>query len=188
MKAINKSLVCLAFAAAASQPVPAGAETLFIPWVGANTGTSIGSGSVGLGASIGQTVGGVIGVDFDFGYSPDFFGNNLNSHVVTAMGNVTVALPFDRAHGAGIRPYLTGGIGLIRSRIDVPLHRYSLASNDVGLAFGGGVIGFMGPHLGVRADVRYMHSLDDDGVVDPFNSIDVSRLHYWRTSFAVVLR
>src|SRR5262249_55925304 len=188
MKATNICLAGLAFAVAVSHPAPARAETLFIPWIGANTSVSSGSSGVDLGASIEQTVSGVIGLDFDFGYSPDFFGRNLNSLVVTAMGNVVLGMPFDGARGAGIRPYVTGGIGLIRARIDVPLERYSFASNDLGVDFGGGVTGFMGAHLGVRADIRYIRSLEDDGVIDPLNPGDLSRLHYWRTSFAVVLR
>ena len=137
---------------------------------------------------MGTTVAGVIGFDVDFGYSPNFFGSNTNSYVLTTMGNVVVAIPFDRTHSAGIRPYLTGGFGLIRASIDAPSAGYSVVNNDFGTSFGGGVMGFFGSHVGVRADLRHIRSLEDDAPTYPFTRIDSGRLHYWRTSFALVLR
>jgi len=188
MERINQHLVVTAIICMVVIPLPARAETLLVPWLGLNTGGRNVSGVVDFGASVGTTAAGVIGVDFDFGYSPDFFGNGLNSYVLTTMGNVTVGIPFDRARAAGIRPYLTGGIGLIRARIDSPLPGFSLANNDVGVNFGGGVMGFLGEHVGVRADLRYIRSLEDNNSTNPFSQFDLSRLHYWRTSFGVVLR
>jgi hypothetical protein len=186
MKRVSLHVVVAALAGVTFVASPArGAETLFIPFVSVNAG---GPGGSGVGASVGTTVAGVVGADFDFGYSPDFFGGFLNSHVVTAMGNVTLSIPFDRAHAAGIRPYLTGGMGLVRVGLDSPVYGYSIAANDVGLNAGGGVIGFFGNHFGVRADLRYIHSLEDDYPANPSTPIDLSRLHFWRTSFGLVLR
>jgi len=180
--------VAIAFVGVASIPWPARAETLLIPWVSANTSSPYTSGIVGFGGSVGVTAGGVIGVDVDFGYSPEFFGNNLNSYVLTTMGNVIVGIPFDRAHAAGIRPYVTGGVGLIRAHIDSARNNYSIASNDVGVNVGGGVMGFVGDHIGVRADLRYIRSVQDNNTTYPFSPLDLSRLHYWRTSFGLVVR
>src|SRR5262249_8523076 len=131
MKRVSGNLVAAAFIGIVFVASPSRADTLFVPWLGANTGNENVSGVIDFGASVGTMVGGVIGVDFDFGYSPDFFGNGLNSHVLTTMGNVTVGIPFDRGHAAGIRPYLTGGIGLIRASIDSPRFGVSVANNDV---------------------------------------------------------
>lgn len=188
MKRVNLHRIVAAFVTTAAISVPARAETLFTPWVGVNTGTRNVSRVIDFGASVGTTAAGVIGVDFDFGYSPDFFGNSLNSYVLTTMGNVTVGIPFDRAGAAGIRPYLTGGVGLIRARIESPLPGVSFASNDVGVNFGGGVMGFLGEHVGVRGDLRYIRSLEDNNSTNPFSQFDLTHLHYWRTSFGVVLR
>ena len=187
MKRVSLNLVVAGFIGAVLIPAPARAETQFIPWLGVNTGSRNVSSAVDFGAAVGTTVQGVIGVDFDFGFSPNFFGNSLDSYVLTTMGNVTVGIPFDRASAAGIRPYVTGGIGLIRARIDSPSFRYSVANNDVGVNFGGGVIGFFGPHVGVRGDLRYVRSLEDDNSTNPFQ-FDLAPLHYWRTSFGFVLR
>jgi hypothetical protein len=169
-------------------PQPARAETFLAPWLGVNTGSRNSSAAIDLGATAGTNVGGVIGVDFDFGYSPDFFGNNLDSYVLTTMGNVTLAIPFGGTRAAGIRPYATGGMGLIRSRIDSPFAGYSVAHNDVGVNVGGGVMAFFNGHVGARADLRYIQSLEDNNSTNPYSQIDLGRFHYWRTSFGLVFR
>ena len=61
----------------------------------------------------------------DFGYSPNFFetrrrDNNgfeftNDSNVDTLTGNVIVGAPIG-GHGGSIRPYLVGGVGLIRTQ------------------------------------------------------------------------
>lgn len=188
MARVSLHLVVATFVSIVLIPLPARAETFLAPWLGVNTGSRNASGVIDFGANAGTTVAGVIGVDFDFGYSPDFFGNSLNSYVLTTMGNVTVGIPIGGTGAPGIRPYLTGGLGLIRARIDSPFSGLSIASNDVGVNVGGGVIGFFGEHVGVRADLRHIRSLEDDNSRNPFSQFDLSRLHYWRTSFGLVLR
>jgi outer membrane protein with beta-barrel domain len=180
--------VAVAFVSILFIPPPARAETLVVPWLGANSGSRVGSGAIDVGASAGTTVAGVIGFEVDFGYSPNFFGSITNNYVLTTIGNVVVAIPFDRTNSAGIRPYLTGGFGLVRARIDAPFAGYSVANNDFATDVGGGVMGFFGNHIGVRADLRYIRSLEDDASTSPFTQIDLGRLHYWRTSFGLVLR
>jgi outer membrane protein with beta-barrel domain len=188
MQRINLYFVAASVVSVLSIALPARAETLLSPWVGANTGGANTSAAIDFGASVGATSAGVLGVEFDFGYSPDFFGNGLNSYVLTTMGNVIVGIPFDGTRSSGIRPYATGGIGLIRARIDAPFNRVSIANNDVGVNVGGGVMGFLGAHVGVRADLRYVRSLEDDNLVNSFGAIDIGRVHYWRTTFGLVLR
>jgi hypothetical protein len=176
------------FVSAVLIPASVRGETLVTPWLGVNTGSST-SASVGVGAGVEHTFGGAIGVELEFGYSPDYFGNGLNSSVVTTMGNVVVGIPLDGARRAGIRPYVTGGLGLVHSRLDVVRSGVSLEQNDAGVNFGGGVSVFFGSHLGVRADLRHIRSLGDATVVTgPFGPIDFGGVHYWRTSFAVVVR
>jgi len=188
MKRVNLHLIAAAFVTIAAFPLPVRAETLFTPWLGGNTGIRNVSSTIDVGASVGATAAGVIGVDFDFGYSPVFFGNGLNSHVLTAMGNVSVGIPIGGTSSPGVRPYVTGGIGLIRARLESPFYGYSIANTDVGVNFGGGVTGFVANHLGVRADLRYIQSLEDNYSVSPFNQLDLGGFHYWRTSIGLVLR
>lgn len=49
-------------------------------------------------------------------------------------------------------------------------------------------MGFFGEHVGIRGDLRYLRSLENDNSTNPFNQFDLARLHYWRISFGVVLR
>lgn len=188
MKRGHFTLVAAVVVGIMSAALPARAETLLVPWLGVNTGAGSAPAAVGVGGSVGTTLAGAVGVDFDFGYSQDFFGSNTRSDIVTTMGNVTIGVPFGGTRGRGIRPYLTGGFGLIRARVDSPFYRYSITNHDLGVDIGGGLIGFMGAHVGVRADLRYIRSVNDDNSTYPVAPIDLIRVHCWRTSFGLVVR
>jgi len=191
MKHVRLHLVVAAVVTVLSVASTARADGFFVPWVGVDTGGRTASSAIDFGANVGSTYGGVVGVDFDFGYAPGFFGSSVDSHVLTAMGNVTVGIPFGSPSAPRFRPYVTGGIGLIHAHLG-PVYgvsgpyAVSLSSNDFGVNVGGGVSGFLADHVGLRADLRYIRSAEDDS---PYGGvIDLSRLHYWRTSFGVVLR
>jgi opacity protein-like surface antigen len=184
----NRLLVAALVASAALVPGTARADGFFIPWVGGNAGSRNATGLVDLGFSVGATAASVVDVDFDLGYSPNFFGSSLNSYVLTTMGNVTVGIPFGSTQAPRIRPYIAGGLGLIRARIEDTRLGYSIGQNDFGINFGGGVTGFVADHVGVRADLRYIQSLEDNSSNNPFTQFDFGRFHYWRTSIGVVLR
>src|SRR5262245_50820561 len=98
-------LVVIVFVGAALAPKPARADAFIIPWVGANAATGNATGLIDLGASAGATAASVVDADFELGYSPDFFGNGLNSYVLTTMGNLTVGIPFGGTRTPRIRPY-----------------------------------------------------------------------------------
>jgi len=59
---------------------------------------------IDVGGTVGVTAASVIDVDVDLGYSPDFFGNGLNSYVLTTMGNLTVGIPFGGTRAPRFRP------------------------------------------------------------------------------------
>src|SRR5262245_25975138 len=104
-------------------PSSARADGLFIPFIGWNFGGDSGSEfgdavdakRLNWGASLGWMGAGVIGVEGDFGYSPDFFGKTDlgDSSVLTLFGNVLVGVPFGGQKGFGIRPYSLAGIGAL---------------------------------------------------------------------------
>ena len=188
MRRVSKFFVVAVFVGVALAPEPARADGFIVPWIGGNAGTGNATGLIDLGASVGATAASVVDVDFELGYSPDFFGNGLNSYVLTTMGNLTVGIPFGGTRAPRIRPYLIGGIGLIRARVEDRRLGYSFANNDVGVTFGGGVTGFVADHVGVRADLRYIQSLEDDYSATPLNQFQLGGFHYWRTSIGVVLR
>ena len=65
---------------------------------------------------------GIAGFEIDFGYTPNFFeltegdadfdyGDN---NLTTLMANLTLGAPIGGQSGIGLRPYASGGVGIIR--------------------------------------------------------------------------
>ena len=119
---------------------------------------------IDYGASLAGMGAGIFGVEFDFGYSPNFFETNAganglqftnDSNVTTLTGNLIIGVPVG-GHGAQIRPYVVGGVGLIRTKVQDIGGFFDVASkNDFGFDVGGGVMGFFSQNVGIRGDVRY---------------------------------
>ena len=199
-KVIITATVVLAATAAA--PAKASADWLFTPFLGSTFGGNADVNStngsfadefdqkLNYGASLAWMGGGVLGFEVDFGYSPNFFGvSNTNAsfnlvgdgNVTTAMGNLMVGAPL-----GGFRPYASGGVGLIASRVDNPGQFFDKASTqDLGMDVGGGVM-FLGGNVGVRGDLRYFRSLNSN---DP-NGIDLSlgSFRFWRGTVGVTFK
>lgn len=202
--AITSALALMAFTVA---PTKASADWLFTPYIGMNWGGNAGftdlagdfqdkfERQMNFGASLSWMGAGALGFEVDFGYSPNFFQNTTgdadfqfgDSNVTTLMANVKVGAPFGGQHGGGIRPYASGGIGLIKTRIDDPDDLFELNSTDWGINVGGGVTGFFTDKIGVQGDVRYFRSLQDnepDGEVD----LALGSFNFWRGTVGVVFR
>jgi len=188
MRGFIKAIVLSATAILVCAPSPARAEGYVNPWAGVNFGSNVANGRSGFGVSAGGMGAGVFGGEVNFGYSPSAFGtvNDFgNNTVIDLMGNVIVGAPFGGQHGPGFRPYLTGGIGLLREQIDGgTVFKVSSAGNDWGWNAGAGVMGFFNDHVGLRGDVRYLRAFNGN-FIDGFNNLG---LHFWRTSFGLVVR
>ena len=173
-------------------PIQARADGFFSPWVGSAFGSNINNGQTTFGVSAGGMGAGVIGGEVDFGYSPSFFGTTSdfgNNTVMNFMGNLIVGVPVGGQHGAGIRPYAVGGIGLIRTQIDGgSIAHVSSSNNMFGWDAGGGVMGYFTDHVGLRGDVRYLRATHDMNSGVSSIDLDGNRLHFWRASIGVVLR
>lgn len=176
-------MVLVASVAATLTPVPARAEGLFSPWVGTNFANEPANGRASIGFTAGGMAGGVLGAEFDFAYSPSFFGTERifgSNNVVTMMGNVIVGVPLGGTHGPGVKPYASGGFGLIRSRIDILA--LDPSNTDLATNAGGGVMGFFTDHFGVRGDLRYFRTgLDLD-------FLNTKNVDFWRAAFGIVIR
>ena len=175
-------------------PGPAYAEGYVSPWVSANAGTRFGdfdNGRAGFGVNAGGMGKGVIGGELDFGFSPSFFGTKSvfgNNSVIDLMGNVIVGVPVGGTRGAGVRPFVTGGFGLIRTQVD-GLNNIDASNNMAGWNLGAGVMGYFNDHVGLRGDVRYLRSFEDTNT--GINIIDFNQagqFHFWRAGVGVVLR
>ncbi len=189
--------------ASAAAPSKASADWLFTPFLGSTFGGNANiadvSGStfsnefeqkLNYGASLAWMGGGVVGFEFDFGYSPNFFGVSSSNpgfdlvgdgNVTTAMGNIVVGAPL-----GGFRPYASGGLGVIASRVDDANQFFTKTStNDLGMDVGGGVM-FLGGNVGVRGDLRYFRSLSNNDS----DSVDFSLgdFRFWRGTVGVTFK
>jgi opacity protein-like surface antigen len=176
------------FVAALLVPRTARADAFVVPWIGGNAGGPTGGSLVDIGANLGVSVADIIDVDVDFGYSPGDMGSNVRRSLVTAMGNLTLGLPLGKQDGPRVRPYITGGLGLIRSHLEFAPTADQITRDDFGVAFGGGLAVYASNHVGVRADLRYLQTLEETTSSDPFSQLGAGRLHFWRMSVGLVIR
>jgi opacity protein-like surface antigen len=197
MKHVLKTLVLAGAVAVVLAPVQARADGWIAPWIGSAFGSNIDNGRGTFGVSAGGMGGGIVGGEVDFGYNPSFFGTKTdfgNNSVINVMGSVIVGVPIGGTHGAGVRPYVLGGVGLIRTQIDgatgTNFFRPASSDNMFGWDVGAGVMGFFNDHIGLRGEVRYLRGTHDMNDSTGINSIDFNgnKLHFWRPSIGVVFR
>jgi hypothetical protein len=139
------------------------------------------------GGAIGFLGAGVVGFEVEGATTPDFFGSAgggvfTENNVLTLMGNIILAAP-----AGPVRIYGTAGAGLLKTRLEDPDRLFSIDSNDFGINVGGGLIVFLGNHVGLRGDVRYFRDLQDadpDGEFD----LDFGNVDYWRGVGGITLR
>jgi opacity protein-like surface antigen len=195
-----KVLILTAAVAVVNAPALAHAEGYVSPWVAANAGTrfgEFGNSRAGFGVNAGRMGKGVIGGELDFGFSPSFFGteNDFGSNsVIDLMGNVIVGVPLGGTRGAGIRPFLTGGVGLLRTQVDGgtvtgTITDVSSSNNMLGWNAGAGVMGYFNDHVGLRGDVKYLRGFEDMRTgIDIIDFNAPGQFHFWRASAGVVFR
>jgi Outer membrane protein beta-barrel domain len=195
MRRALKALILTAAVGLISAPIQARAEGYVTPWVGANwgSGNNLDNGRAAFGVNAGAMGAGIIGGEVAFGYSPSFFGteNDFGSNtVLDLMGNVIIGIPVGGSHGKGIRPFVTGGVGLLRTQIDGgSLANVSSSNNMFGWNAGAGVMGYFNEHVGLRGDLRYTRGFEDLNTGNTVVDLDGSnQLKYWRVSAGVVIR
>jgi opacity protein-like surface antigen len=172
-------------------PSTARADWLFTPFVGGVFGGDTPASSINFGGSLGYMGAGVVGFEFDFGYAPDFYkdpATSFDGNVTTLMGNVIIGAPIGGTHGPGIRPYVSGGAGLLRSRVDDAGQFFgSISSNDFGINVGGGVIAFFSDNVGLRGDLRFFRDLQDRNAGSGVD-LELGSFDFWRATGGVTFR
>jgi opacity protein-like surface antigen len=115
--------------------------------------------------------------------------------MTTLMGNLVVGIPVGGTTGGGVRPYLTGGVGLMRAHINFDDVFDDLSTNETGFNVGAGVHVFFSDHIGLRGDVRYFRGFeqrDDDDPAEDDDFFDedfgVEDFEYWRATLGVTFR
>jgi opacity protein-like surface antigen len=170
-------------------PSPARADWFFTPYIGANFNGDSPDTNLNFGGSLGYMGGGIVGFEVDFGHSPNFWkdsGMNVDGNVTSLMANVIVGAPIG-GQGKSVRPYVSGGAGLLRSNIDNVDDFFDVKDNSFGFNAGGGVMVFLTDNVGLRGDVRYFRSLQDKDSGDDLD-LGPGDVNFWRGSLGVAFR
>ncbi len=215
MKPLLRTALTLLFIG--SLAAPARADWYLTPYIGAAFGGASNQfvlndlddefeQRVNFGGSFGWRSNGIFGVEVDYNVAPNFFqftgGTNnfdlfdFDSSVQTLMGNVVIAIPIGGSSGMGFHPYVTAGLGTIRTQLRSESDVFDdITSNDTGFNVGGGAHFFLGTHFGLRADLRYVRgfeSLDDEDPIEdnPFfdQSIATDVFNYTRGTVGLTFR
>jgi hypothetical protein len=195
---LRKFFAAASFVAAvvAFTPSQASADWLFTPFFGQtfNGTADVGGGftdqfdqKLVYGASLASMGHGLFGFELDFSYAPNFYATSTSSsnligdgNVTTLMANIVLGAPLGR-----VRPYASGGVGLMKSKVVDPGQFFSnVNSNDFGYDAGAGLIGFVSHNVGLRGDLRYFRSLRNTSGVN----FELGALKYWRGTLGLTFR
>jgi opacity protein-like surface antigen len=190
-----KKLVMMAAVALLIAPAPARADWLFTPNVGAGFGGSAsGREHLTYGASIGWMGAGIFGFEADLAYTPEFFESDdddidlfSGSNVTSFMANALVGIPIGGQAGAGFRPFVSGGIGVLQTQVESADDLFEVNNNEFGVNVGFGAMGFVSDHVGIRGDIRYYRALTDPEPDNEFD-IDFGDFDFWRGTVGVTFR
>jgi hypothetical protein len=194
MRHALKALVVTSVIGLVAAPTQARAEGYVTPWVGANWGSDISNGRAAFGVTAGGMGDGIFGGEVNFGYSPSFFGTQNDfghNTVIDLMGNVIIGVPIGGGrHTAAVKPFVTAGVGLLRTQIDGgTIAHVSSSNNQWGWNAGGGVMGYFNEHVGLRGDIRYLRGFEDLRTGNTVLDLDGNnQLNFWRITGGVVLR
>jgi opacity protein-like surface antigen len=168
---------------------PASAQEFISPYLGFNFGGDSGCPTAtncedrhnNFGVSGGK-LGAIGGGEFEFGYAKNFFGDapGVDTSVLTLFGNVIIGPKF-----GFIRPFVLGGVGLIKSHVELTAGSLLDSSNNFGWDLGGGLMFMFGDHVGVRGDLRRFQSFQNQTILG-FSLAD-EKLKFNRATAGLVL-
>lgn len=198
---------CLVFLVLAFLPVPANAEWHFAPMVGLtfkgttninDTEAATDKTHRHLAGAVSLLGDGILGVEGVVTWTPGFFRHGSvdvveQSRAVTLMGNVVLTTP-RRLTEYSLRPYLSGGFGLMHATVtQKPLFASGPPLDPVRLNTGGynvgiGAIGFLSERTGVRFDFRYHSTMRRSSDLVPTLLPETAYLRYMTASVGIVWR
>ena len=181
----KRLVLAAAFATACALPTAARADVIFTPFIGVSFSDDMDASRTTLGASL-SFMGRVAGLEFDFANTSNFFGDRTpitDSNALTFMANLKFA---PHINGTGVQPYVSGGLGLFRTRIDADNVFDNLGQNDWGFNIGGGVGGYFTPHVGLQGDIRYFRAFREVDLDEI--QFDVGSLSFWRATIGLTFK
>ena len=179
----------LIIGALAFTSAPASAQGFISPFIGFNFGGDSGCPTAtncedkhnNFGVSGGK-LGAIGGGEVEFGYAKDFFGDTpgVDTSVLTLFGHVILGPKI-----GVVRPFVLGGVGLIKSHVELTAGSLLDASNNFGWDLGGGLMFMFGDHVGVRGDLRRIQSFQNQTILG-FSLAD-EKLKFNRATAGLVL-
>jgi len=173
---------------------PAWADAFFTPFIGYNFGgdsancatlTNCQEKHTNFGVSI-ASMGPLLGLEEDIAYAKDFFAATpgSESNLFTAMTSLLIGV-----HAGPVRPYGLAGVGLVRSHVSLnPTQVGTADQNAFGWDIGGGVNIFFGKNIGIRGDLRHLHTLQDVSVLHLGSIVTGQKLDFNRASIGLALK
>jgi hypothetical protein len=138
---------------------------------------------------------GLLGVEGLFLITPSFFqrpssvpglAQSPSSYQMALMGNVVLATP-RRWNEYGLRPFVSGGGGLLRIISEDQGNVIDVRLNALGYNVGGGAVGFLTNRVGLRFDVRYFRMQPTELPGFAVGDLDAT-LSFWTFSVGVAIR
>ena len=181
---VRALVVACVVGAALLAPKPAHADGIFSAFAGGSFGTGDQDQKVSTwGLSLATMAGGVFGFELDFARTGNAAGDATfvkDSRVTNGFGNIIVGVPIK-----AVRPYVVGGLGWVRTEIEgveiAPPQAPVMAKSDgLGVAVGGGLMGFFTDHVGARVDLRYIRRIAVGG--DSLLDVEFEKFSYWRAT------
>jgi opacity protein-like surface antigen len=186
----------LAMAVVLLLPGVARADWLFTPYGGMTFGKDAKNFEhFNWGLDAGWMGHGIVGFDVDFNHTPNFFeGKDAtnttelfgSNNVTSLMGNLLIGAPIGGQKGGGVRPYVSGGFGLLKQNVPGTSDFLKVSSNDFGMNLGFGAHVFASDHVGFRGDVRYLRSLQKDESTT--TNFALGNFDFWRWTVGVTFR
>jgi Outer membrane protein beta-barrel domain len=167
---------------------------LGLKFAGATNFVDLEFGASNTKATLGVTAGvlsdGLFGVEADVGYTPRFFERSsgslvASSQVFTVMGNLIVTVPRSLT-GYSLRPFVSGGAGLMHVSIDDVAGVIPINSNLFGVNVGGGAVGGLTYRASIRFDLRYFKGVtttEEEAV-----GLGRTTLSFWRAAVGLTIR
>ena len=197
---LKRTLLAAAAAMVLLSAAPARADWFVTPFISGNLGGATDQPLFGKtdattkpwtwGVTGGWTRGKWFGVEGDVAYAPTFFDSDngfiAKRSLTTAMANVRVAVPLG-GEGGRIRPYVSGGAGLLRPNLAEAGDGAVVEANKFAWNVGGGVTGFFTDHVGITGDVRYIRAKSKNEEPNLF-AVQFDGLDFWRTAVGVTLK
>jgi hypothetical protein len=195
---------------AAMLPARASAEWQFAPFAGfsflGDTNLNVvkmGDRHWNIGGTVRLLGAGPLGLEALFVYVPNYIVSTegevltpfarqsspvTESRSMALMGNVVLTTP-RRWNQYGLRPYVSGGFGLLHAYHNDAL--FPARINVPGYNVGGGAVGFLSDRAGVRFDLRYLRTAPPGRAPTlevPTSDGERVRVRYWTGSIGVVFK